>query len=81
MSTNEINYDKNNTLLNEERNCVNQDVSTPFKVNVKTKTHDEECYLDVQTGQSVGPGNYQIANHFDCDTSIKNSMDIEQITI
>ena len=76
MSTNEIDYDKNNTLLNKERNCVTFGNSAPFKVNVKTKTHDESCYLDVQTGQSLGPGKYQISNYFDCDTSIKNSMDI-----
>jgi len=76
MSTNLLDYDKSNTDINEQRNCVNQDVSTPFKVNVKTKTHDELCYLDVQTGQSRGPGNYRVANHYDCDTSIKNSIEI-----
>lgn len=76
MSTNVLEHNTDNAEFNEQRNCLVKGVPKPYKVNIKTKTHDDQCYLDVHTGQSRGPGNYQTKSYFDCDRSIKQTVDI-----
>lgn len=79
MSTNELNFDKSNQMLQAERNCVNFDGSKRFNVNYKAMSHDDKCFVDIQTRQSIGPGNYGITNYFDCECmipqTVKNATD------
>jgi hypothetical protein len=79
MSSNELNFDKSNQMLQSERNCVNFDGSKRFNVNYKAMNHDDKCFLDIDTRQSIGPGNYQIYSPFDCECmmpqTVKNATD------
>ena len=79
MSTNELNFDKSNQMLQAERNCVNFDGTKRFNVNYKAMSHDDKCFVDIQTRQSIGPGNYGITNYFDCECmipqTVKNATD------
>ena len=76
MSTNNIEYDKTNTKFNEQRNCIIRGVEKPYRINIKTKTHDDKCYLDVHTGQSRGPGNYLTRSYFDCNRNIPETVNL-----
>lgn len=67
MSSNLLSYDKNNTVLKKERNCVNPDLSKKLNLHYKTNLRDNQCFIDVNTVQSMGPGSYQTSNHFHCD--------------
>ena len=67
MSSNELMFDKNNTMMKEQRNCVNFDGSKKFNVNYKAMSHDDKCFIDIDTRQSIGPGNYAVTNLYDCD--------------
>jgi len=80
MSSNELNFDKSNQMLQSERNCVNIDGSKKFNVNYKGMSYDDKCFVDIQTRQSIGPGNYGITNYFDeCECmipqTVKNATD------
>jgi hypothetical protein len=80
MSSNELNFDKSNQMLQSERNCVNFDGSKKFNVNYKGMSYDDKCFVDIQTRQSIGPGNYGITNYFDeCECmmpqTVKNATD------
>lgn len=80
MSSNELNFDKNNQMLQSERNCINFDGSQKFNVNYKAMSYDDACFVDTQTRQAIGPGNYTITNYFDeCDCmmpqTVKNATD------
>lgn len=79
MSTNQLNFDNNNTMLQQERNCVNFDGSKKFNVNYKAMSHDDKCFIDIDTRQSIGAGNYSITNLFDCSClmpdTVKNATD------
>ena len=80
MSSNELNFDKSNQMLQSERNCVNFDGSKKFNVNYKGMSYDDKCFVDIQTRQSIGPGYYGITNYFDeCECmmpqTVKNCTD------
>ena len=79
MSTNELNFDKSNQMLQSERNCINFDGSKRFNVNYKAMSHDDKCFIDIDTRQSIGPGNYGVTNYFDCECmipqTVKNATD------
>ena len=80
MSTNELNFDKNNTMIQQERNCIDKrDGSKKFNVNYKAMAHDDKCFIDIDTRQSIGPGNYGVTNLYDCTCLIpdviKNATD------
>lgn len=79
MSSNELNFDKSNQMLQAERNCVNFDGSKRFNVNYKAMSHDDKCFIDVDTRQSIGPGNYGVTNYFDCECmmpqTVRNATD------
>ena len=79
MSSNQLNYDKNNAQLNAQRNCINFDGSKKFNVNYKAMAHDDKCFIDIQTRQSIGPGNYSVTNLYDCDClmpqTVQNATD------
>lgn len=74
MSSNELNFDKSNQMLQSERNCVNFDGSKRFNVNYKAMSHDDKCFLDIDTRQSIGPGNYGITNLYDCECMIPETV-------
>ena len=80
MSSNELNFDKSNQMLQSERNCVNIDGSKKFNINYKGMSYDDKCFVDIQTRQSIGPGNYGVTNYFDeCECmmpqTVKNATD------
>ena len=74
MSSNELNFDKNNTMVHQERNCINIDGSKKFNVNYKAMSHDDKCFVDIDTRQSIGPGNYGITNLYDCECLVPNTV-------
>ena len=79
MSSNELSFDKNNTMVQNERNCLNRDGTKKFNVNYKATSHDDKCFIDISTRQSIGPGNYGVTNLYDCEclmpTTVKNATD------
>jgi len=80
MSSNELNFDKNNTMIQQERNCIDKrDGSKKFNVNYKAMSHDDKCFIDIDTRQSIGPGNYGVTNLYDCECLmpdvVKNATD------
>lgn len=75
MSSNVLRFDKCNQEIKDERNCVSQDTKGNYKLHGRTHTHDDPCYLDIHTGQSRGPGNYQLANHFQCECLIPDAVE------
>ena len=74
MSSNELNFDKNNTMVQNERNCINRDSNKKFNINYKATSHDDKCFVDIDTRQSIGPGNYGITNLYDCECLIPNTV-------
>ena len=66
-------------MLQSERNCVNFDGSKRFNVNYKAMSHDDKCFIDIDTRMSVGQGNYQVTNLYDCECmipqTVKNATD------
>ena len=80
MSSNELNFDKNNTMIQQERNCIDKrDGSKKFNINYKAMAYDDKCFIDIDTRQSIGPGNYGVTNLYDCECLIpdivKNATD------
>lgn len=80
MSTNELNFDKSNMMMQQERNCIDKrDGSKKFNVNYKAMAHDDKCFIDIDTRQSIGPGNYGVTNLYDCECLmpdiVKNATD------
>lgn len=79
MSSNELNFDNNNTMIQQERNCINRDGTKKFNINYKAMSHDDKCFIDIDTRQSIGPGNYGVTNLYDCECLIpdivKNATD------
>ena len=74
MSSNELNFDKNNTMVQNERNCINRDSNKKFNINYKAMSYDDKCFVDIDTRQSIGPGNYGITNLYDCECLIPNTV-------
>ena len=74
MSSNELNFDKNNTMMQQDRNCINRDGSKKFNVNYKAMSYDDKCFVDIDTRQSIGPGNYGVTNLYDCECLIPNTV-------
>lgn len=75
MSTNELNFDKNNTMIQQERNCIDKrDGSPRFNINYKAMAYDDKCFIDIDTRQSIGPGNYGVTNLYDCECLIPDVM-------
>ena len=71
MSSNELNFDKNNTMIQQERNCIDKrDGSKKFNINYKAMSYDDKCFIDIDTRQSIGPGNYGVTNLFQCECLI-----------
>lgn len=56
------------------QNCTKFDMTGNNKLHHLARGHDDPCFQEIQTLQSMGPGGYQVANHFDCDTMIKNTI-------
>lgn len=81
---NNINMNNNNCL--NKGNCIKFKKSEKFNSNGnkrtmgnnnlyhKSRSHDDPCYKNLRTLQSMGPGGYQINNHYDCDTTIKDTV-------
>ena len=79
MSSNELNFDKSNQMLQDQRNCISFDGSKKLNLNYKAMSYDDACFVDTQTRQAIGPGNYAVTNYFDCECmipqTIKNATD------
>ena len=75
MSQNEMKFDKCNSILNYERNCLDSNNKKKLNINKKTNIHDDKCYLDIQTCQSMNVGNYSLSNHYQCDCLIPNTVE------
>jgi hypothetical protein len=79
MSTNELNFDRSNQMLQDQRNCISFDGSKKLNLNYKAMSYDDACFVDTQTRQAIGPGNYAVTNYFDCECmipqTIKNATD------
>jgi hypothetical protein len=67
MSSNVLNHDNNNNMIKQQRNCINFQGQKRLNVNNKTNKHDDTCYVNVQARQSMGPGEYRVRNHYDCE--------------
>lgn len=67
MSSNELIYDTNESILKQERNCLNPDMSKKMNLHYKTNLRDDRCFIDVHTKQSMGVGQYRISNHYQCE--------------
>ena len=74
MSTNRLNFDTSNKLIQEHRNCVNVDGSKKLNLHYKGNVFDDKCFIDVQTRQALGPGTYSTNNHYDCEALIPNTV-------
>lgn len=48
-------------------NCIKFKNSKNFKLHTLANANDDKCYQDIRTLQSMGPGGYQVSNHYDCD--------------
>lgn len=83
MSNNELAYDNNNSLIKQQRNCINQDGSKQLNLHYKAKAYDDKCFVDINTRQSIGPGNYRVSNHFDCECempqTVKNATNLPMV--
>jgi hypothetical protein len=79
MSSNELNFDRSNQMLQSERNCINFDGSKRFNVNYKAMSHDDKCFIDIDTRSSIGVGNYCLFSPYSCDCmmpeTVKNATD------
>lgn len=67
-------------MLQAERNCINFDGSKKLNLNYKAMSYDDACFVDTQTRQSIGSGNYILTNYYDeCDCmmpqTVKNATD------
>ena len=76
MSTNVVNFENDVSDIENQRNCVVQDTTRPFRLNIKTNAYDDKCYLDVHTAQSRGPGDYHLSNHFQCECNIPDAVEV-----
>jgi len=80
MSNNNLIFDKNATMIQQDRNCLDKrDSPKTFNVNYKTMSYDDKCFIDIDTRQSIGPGNYGVTNLYDCECLmpdvVKNATD------
>ena len=76
MSDNKLVYDESEPMLRQQRNCVNPDGTKKMNLHYQTNLASDPCFIDVRTQQSIGPGNYQVNNHYHCDTLIPNVVKI-----
>jgi len=74
MSTNELNFDKSNQMLQAERNCVNFDGSKKFNLNYKAMSYDDKCFIDSDTRSSIGVGNYRLFSPYSCECMIPETV-------
>lgn len=76
MSTNVLSFDSANFALQQQRNCMNLDGRQPFNLYQKTKGADDRCFVEVKTVQSLGPGQYQTMNFYDCECGIPKTTEV-----
>ena len=74
MSSNELNFDKSNQMLQAERNCINFDGSKKFNVNYKAMAYDDKCFIDTDTRSSIGVGNYRLFSPYSCECMIPETV-------
>jgi hypothetical protein len=74
MSSNRLQFDKQNKLIQEQRNCVDLQGAKRLNLNYLAKCHDDKCFRDIQTRQSMSPGIYSVTNHYDCDCNIPQTV-------
>jgi len=85
MSSNELNYDKSNQMLQAERNCINFDGSKKFNVNYKAMSYDDKCFIDTDTRSSIGVGNYRLFSPYSCEClmpeTVKHATDNVTVSV
>lgn len=75
MSDNKLVHDNNNTLIKQQRNCVDFDGNKKLNLHYKAMAHDDKCFVDIQTRQSVGPGNYRTTSLYSCECLAPETVD------
>lgn len=75
MSSNGLMYDSTQALIRNQRNCATLDNKKAFNLHYKAQAFDDPCFIDVQTRQSTGVGNYGVTNLYDCNTLIPDTID------
>ena len=75
MSDNRLLYDNASASINAQKNCIDIKTNKQLNINYKSNSHDDRCYVDIQTRQSIGPGNYQVTNLYDCECLMPNTTD------
>jgi hypothetical protein len=85
MSSNELNFDKSNQMLQAERNCINFDGSKKFNVNYKAMSYDDKCFIDTDTRSSIGVGNYRLFSPYSCEClmpeTVKHATDNVTVSV
>lgn len=76
MSTNVLEHDNSNKQIKEQRQCANPTGENGLSLYDFTNSHDDACYLAEQTKQSIGPGNYNLSNHYHCEKDIPKVVEI-----
>tara|TARA_B100001057_G_scaffold292267_1_gene292337 strand:+ start:456 stop:1154 length:699 start_codon:yes stop_codon:yes gene_type:complete len=74
MSDNRLNHDNSNKLIKQQRNCIDFEGNKQLNLHYKTMNHDDKCFVDVHTRQSLGPGNYRTSNHYDCECLMPDTV-------
>ena len=74
MSSNKLQFDPTNAYIKDQRNCVDLKGNKQLNVNYKAMSHDDKCFVDIQTRQSLSPGVYQTTSHYDCECNIPSTV-------
>lgn len=74
MSSNRLIHDPSNKMLQDQRNCVDLRGNKKLNLNYKAMSHDDKCFVDIQTRQAMGPGVYQTSNHYDCECGVPSTV-------
>ena len=75
MSSNLLNTPQPYKEIKQQRDCLDDKSKGKLNFRSFTKAHDDVCYITEQTKQSMGPGAYQVSNHYRCDCSIPDVVD------
>lgn len=68
-----MNTAKQDRLRNND--CINRQ-EQKFNIQQLTKLVEDPCYIDVRNKESVGPGQYELSNYYDCLPEAPVSRDV-----
>jgi hypothetical protein len=81
MSSNQLIVSEPSKDIQAQRNCLNVDGKQKLNFRDFTKTYDDTCYVATQAKQSMGPGKYQVSNHYHCDCRIPDVVENASSTL